>query len=221
MKNSVIIAIIVIIAVVIVGALAALNLFQAPASADNKTQLTANGSKVTVINNNPDVWAHWELELQNAPQKNGTQQTYHIQLYIKPGENATFDLSNILGYGEEALPQDTNITVLGYGGLYNTTAGGHGKFNTTLVGWTVNQTIPSPPETYNNVSNTLDIDPIQPIGALPTNVTDNLVTIGTEAGQTNPEDQLFAQFNIIIGANGVPYFELREPPVLCEVIAGQ
>ncbi len=217
MKNSVIIIAIVVIAVVIVmGAFLALG--QTP-TADNKTQLTANGTKVTVINNNQDVWAHWDLQIQNAPQKNGTQQTYYVELYIKPGENATFDLSNILGYGEEALPQDTNITVLAYGGVYNTTASGESKFNTTFFGWTTSQTMPSPTATYKNASNPMDVDPLQAIGALPANVTSTTVSIGTTNTGNQPNDFLFTQFNIIIGPDGVAYFQLRETPVLCNVVA--
>lgn len=218
MRNSVIIiAIIVIIAVIAIGAYAAMNMLQAP-TANNKTTITANGSKITVINNNKDVWAHWKLQIQNAPQKNGTQQTYFVDLYIKPGENATFDLSNMLGYGSTPLPQDTNITVLGWGGVYNTQASGQSKFNTTFVGWTTNQTIPSPTEYYKNASNAFNVDPQQPIGALPANINGTTVTIGTSDPGTQTNDQLFLQFNIIIGPGGVPYFNPRGIPTLCNVI---
>ncbi len=66
MKNNVIIIAIIIIAVIVIGAAAFL---MTSPTADNKAQITANGSKVTVINNNQDVWAHWNLEVQNLPQK--------------------------------------------------------------------------------------------------------------------------------------------------------
>lgn len=218
MKTStILIAIIIVIVVVVVGAYAAMTMTSSP-STTNNTKITANGSKVTIINNNNDVWAHWKLQIQNAPQKNGTQQTYFVNAYIKPGGNATFDLSSMLGY-DSALPQDTNITVLGWGGLYNTTANGTSKFNTTFVGWTSNQTVLSN-ETYKNASSPFDVDPVQNIGALPANITDNTVTIGTSDPGTGTADLLFIQFNIIIGPNGIPYFESRTTPILCNVIAG-
>lgn len=220
MKTStIIIAIIVVIIVVVVGAYAAITMTSSPSTTNNTTQITANGSKVTIINNNKDVWAHWKLQIQNAPQKNGTQQTYFVDAYIKPGENATFDLSSMLGYNS-SLTQDTNLTVLGWGGLYNQTANGTSKFNTTFVGWTTNQTIPSPPETYKNATNPYDVDPVQNIGVLPNNITSTTVKIGTSDPGTASSDLLFTQFNIIIGPSGVPYFGNKTTPVLCNVIAG-
>lgn len=219
MRNSVIIIAIIVIAVVIIGAFAAMNMFTTPTTADNKTQITANGSKITVINNNQDVWAHWKIQIQNAPHKNGTQQTHFVEVFIKPGENTTFDLSNILDYGEEALPQDTNITVLAWGGVYNTTASGDSSLNITKYGWTTNQTVPEPETTYKTAIDPMGINSTQAIGALPANITDNTVNIGLGDFGSLPNDQLFVQFNIIINPDGVPHFELREPPVLCEAIA--
>ena len=216
MKNNVIIIAIIIIAVIVIGAAAFL---MTSPTADNKAQITANGSKVTVINNNQDVWAHWNLEVQNLPQKNGTQQTFYVQLWVKPGENATFDLSNMAGYGEETLPQDTNITVLGYGGLYNQTASGQGDFNTTFLGWTTNQTIPDPTSVYKTAVNSYDVNSTSlVIGTLPENITDTMVIIET-TNNIGSNDQLFQQFYIIIDENGVPHFNPAGVPTLCEVMA--
>lgn len=216
MKNNVIIIAIIIIAVIVIGAAAFL---MTSPTADNMTQITANGSKVTVINNNQDVWAHWNLEVQNLPLKNGTQQTYHVQLWLKPGENATFDLSNMAGYGEETLPQDTNITVLGYGGLYNQTANGQGDFNTTFLGWTTNQTIPDPTSVYKSAVNSYEVNSTSlVIGTLPENITDTMVIIET-TNNMGSNDRLFQQFCIIIDENGVPHFNPCSVPTLCEVMA--
>ncbi len=220
MKNStIIIAATVVIVLVAAGVFAALNLSSSPTAADNKTQVTASGSKLTIINNNQDVWAHWKLEIRNVPEANGTQQTYYVDAYIKPGENVTFDLSTIAGNGDKPLAQDTNITVLGWGGLHNATAGGEGKFNSTLFGWTTDEVLPTPAATYKNATNPLEVDPVQAIGALPANITENTITIGTSNPGTDTDDELFIQINIIIGPDGIPYFELRGTPVLCEVIA--
>lgn len=216
MRNSIIIVALLIIIVIVVGAVAVL--MNTP-TADDTTQITANGSKVTVINNNQDVWAHWNLEVQNLPQKNGTQQTYHVQLWLEPGENATFDLSNMAGYGEEPLPQDTNITVLGYGGLYNQTASGQGDFNTTFLGWTTNQTIPDPTSIYKSAVNAYEVNSTAlVIGTLPDNITETMVIIET-TNNMGSNDRLFHQFCIIIDENGVPHFNPCSIPTLCEVMA--
>lgn len=216
MRNSIIIVALLIIIVIVVGAVAVL--MNTP-TADDTTQITANGSKVTVINNNQDVWAHWNLEVQNLPQKNGTQQTYHVQLWLEPGENATFDLSNMAGYGEEPLPQDTNITVLGYGGLYNQTASGQGDFNTTFLGWTTNQTIPDPTSIYKSAVNSYEVNSTAlVIGALPDNITETTVIIET-INNMGSNDRLFHQFCIIINETGDPHFDPCNVPTLCEVMA--
>lgn len=218
MKNNTIIIAVIAAILIVIGAFLALTLLGSPGTSDNKTQITASGSKVTIINNNQDVWAHWKLQLQNVPEKNGSQQTYYVEEYIKPGENVTFDLSTITGNGDEPLAQDTKISVLGWGGLHNLTAGEEGKFNSTFLGWTTNETIPTPPLTYKSAIDPLEVDPMMTIGALPGNITGNTITIGTSNPSSDTNDELFLQFNIIIGPYGVPYFELKGTPTLCEVI---
>lgn len=217
MRNSIIIIAIIIIAVIIVGAFAALTMMGTPA--DNKTKITANGSKITVFNNNTELWAHWNLEVQNMPLKNGSQQTYYVQLWIKPGENATFDLSSMGGYGNTPLNQDTNITVLGYAGLYNQTASGTGNFTTTFLGWTTNKTIPDPTSVYKSAVNSYVVNSTKPtIGVLPANITSTTVLIET-TNNVGSNDQLFQQFYIIINGTGDPHFYPTGTPTLCEVIA--
>ncbi len=217
MRNNVIIIAIILIALVIIGALVSFTMMGT--AEDNKTKITANGSKITVINNNTEVWAHWNLEIQNLPMKNGTKQTYYVQLWIKPGENATFDLSNMGGYGNTPLNQDTNITVLGYGGLYNQTVNGTSVFNTTFLGWTTNQTIPDPTSIYKSAVNSYNVNSTKPsVGDLPTNITGTTVIIET-TNTVSSNDQLFQQFYIIINETGDPHFYPVGSPTLCEMIA--
>jgi hypothetical protein len=221
LKNSIIILAIIIIAVIIVGAFVALSMTNL---AQTQNNLTVQGSKVTIINNNKDVWAHWDLVVENATLKNGSVQTFYIEAWMKPGENITIDLSNMLGYGNAALPTNMNIRILAWGGVYNNTTGGTSEFNTTFLGWTTNQTIPSPTATYNGAINSLNIDPIQPIGPLPSGITASTAFIGTTPEETGPEDsdtfeQLFTEIVILIDPNGVPFFLQTNPATLCNQIA--
>lgn len=219
MKNNVIIIAIIIIAIIIIGAAISLNYLAKPAN-----NVTVNGSKVTIINNNKDVWAHWDLVIENATFKNGTVQTLYMEAWMKPGGNVTIDLSNQLGYGNAPLPANTNLRMLAWGGVYNNTTGGTGEFNTTFLGWTTNQTIPVPTATYNGYINALNIDPVQPVGPLPSGITDSTVFVGTTPENVGPYDsdtyeQLFTEIVILIDPNGVPFFKQTNPAVLCNQIA--
>lgn len=224
MKKSVIAAIIIIL-VVVIGAL--LLLYFTPVSEENK--LSVNGSKVSIINNNTDVWVQWDLVIENATLKNNTTQNFYIKAYVKPGENVTFDLSEMLGYENEKLPTDTNITVLAWGGVLNTTSGGTAQITNTLLGWTVNQTIPEPPTYYKNTGDAINAliyneTPQQTIGQLPSNVTNSTIVIGTTEEEVADNEsqqfqQSFVQLEIIIDRLGVPHFKMAGTPVLCEFIA--
>lgn len=224
MKNSTII-IIAIIAVAIVG-IAAYATMNMSTTAQTTNTITQNGSKITIINNNKDVWAHWDLVIENATLKNGTIETIYIKTFIKPGENVTIDMSNALGYGEERLPTDTKIIILAWGGVYNNTATGTSKFTTTFLGWTTNQTIPSPSSYYIGYVNALPVDPVLPIGQLPSGITGNSVVITNNipeaiaVDENDAFDQLFIQLNILVDPNGIPHFNPSVIPELCTTIAG-
>lgn len=224
MKNSTIgIIAIIVVAVIAVAAYSAMN---TSTTAQTANTITQNGSKITIINNNKDVWAHWDLVVENATLKNGTKQTIYIKTFIKPGENVTIDLSNALGYGDERLPTDTKITVLAWGGVYNNNASGTSKFTTTFLGWTTNQTIPSPSTYYKGYVNALPVDPVLPIGPLPSGITGNSVVITNNipeaiaVDENDAYDQLFIQLNILVDPNGNPHFNPAIIPELCTTIAG-
>lgn len=223
MNKKVIIFASVLIAVVFVGVFVA---FTPNAPAVDESSLTVNGSKVSIINNNTDVWVNWYMEVEDATYKNGTPQKFYINAFIKPGENVTFDLSDMLEYGNEVLPTDTNLTVLAWGAPLSDTAGSTGQLTATFVGWTKNQIIPDPPTFWRNAINpmVLEENPQQYIGQLPSGLTGSTILIGTSPGevdiyQIDNIQQIFLQLDIIIDDEGVPHFKYRSPPVLCEIIA--
>lgn len=223
MNRNVIISAIILFAVVLVGVFVA---FTQSAPAVDEGSLTVNGSKVSIINNNTDVWVNWYMEVENAAYKNGTPQKFYMNAYIKPGENVTFDLSDMLEYGNETLPTDTNLTVLAWGALLSDTTGSTGQLTATFVGWTKNQIIPDPPTFWRNAINprVLDENKQQPIGQLPAGLTGSTILIGTTPGdvdtyQIDSTQQTFVQLDIIIDDEGVPHFKYREQPVLCEFMA--
>jgi hypothetical protein len=91
-------------------------------------------TKLELKSNDNLAWEHTELEIINTTFKNGTKGNVYIEAWVKPGENVTIDLSNILGYGNTPLPAGT-IRIESWRGLYNPTAGGTSNFADTLQGW--------------------------------------------------------------------------------------
>jgi hypothetical protein len=188
-------------------------------TADQENVITELGSKVTIVNNNNAAWAHWDLIIENAKLKDGSTKNLHIQVFIKPGEKVTFDLSNLLGYGNEPLPVNTTFKIRAWGGVYSTTANGTTNFDTTFLGWTTNQNPPA--TTYFGHVNPLHMNPVKmPIGKLPSNIIDNAVIIGAN-NDNLPCDQLFTEINVLVDNNGVPHFKLSSIPELCGLIVGK
>jgi hypothetical protein len=223
MNRNIIIIAIILIALVVLGVFLLLNFNPV----EEKT-LSVNGSKVSIINNNTDVWVYWDLEIQNVTLKNNTTQNFYVKAFVKPGENVTIDLSDMFGYENETLPADTNITVLAWGGVLNTTSGGTTTIDNTFLGWTVNQTIPEPPTYYKSEGDAINAliyneAPQQTIGQLPSNVKDNTIVIGNSPEEVENNEiqvqQSFVQMEIIIDTFGIPHFKLGSTPTLCEFIA--
>ena len=99
------------------------------------TDVNAKSTKVAIMNHG-DTWAQVEL-VANVTHKNGTNMTVYIENFIKPDENVTIDLSQIMGYGNEPLPAGTTIRVQSWKGLFNETkgVGGIGTLDIEFQGW--------------------------------------------------------------------------------------
>ena len=148
MKTSSIIGILAII-IVAVFTIGAFTLFSTQIQAAPITNTTTQqGTKLNLKNNNNQAWQHSELEIINTTLKNGTTTNVYIEAWVKPGENVTVDLSNILGYGNTPLPAGT-IRIESWKGLYNPTAGGTSNLIDTLQGWSNTNTPGTSDQQYN------------------------------------------------------------------------
>ncbi len=177
MKTGSIVIIIAVVVVIIAAAAAAIMLMGGTAT--NTQNVSQNGTKVDFQNNNTQAWTHIEFAILNATTKNGTTQTYYGEVWLKPGENKTIDLSNTLGYGNTPLPVGSIVRVDTWTGLFSTNNSGNGNVNLTLRGWSNSSTPPTTDPTYNlthlNVA----------IGPLPSNVTSTIGLISINAPDVN------------------------------------
>ena len=169
MKTGSIIIIIAAVVVVIIAAAAAIMLMGGTANTNN---VTANGTKLDFHNNNTQAWTHIDVVFANATNKNGTTSTYYGEVWIKPGENKTIDLSNLLGY-TGPLPTGTTLKILTWSGPFNNNATGNTNLNVTLRGWS-NTTAPVTAPSYNLTNLNM------PIGTLPSSITNTSATVGND-----------------------------------------
>ncbi len=180
--------------------------------------ITKQGTKLNLINNNTNQWEHTDLEIVNATTANGTKQTFYISAWIKPGENTTIDLSNMLGFngqGNNRLDKGTQLTVLSWSGLYSPNGGSTGNFIMSLQGWS-NTENPTPPTPMYSISmNSV------PIGTVPSKITDNTVMIGTNPSDVaDPaNDVIFTQMLFTVDPSGNLIITFPTPPTLCQTIA--
>jgi hypothetical protein len=214
-QRNMIITAILIMAVFTVGTSTFL-LNQSHAASINNT-ITQQGTKLNLKNNNNQEWEHIHLLIQNITTSNGTKQNFYIETWIKPGENTTIDLSNMLGYANHSLATGTKISVLSWSGLYATTPG-TGDFSLSLQGWS-NTTIPVNAPIYNITQGSL------PITTLPSSITGTTALIGTNQsdvtvpGENTANDVLFKQMLLTVDPNGNLVITFPTPPTLCNTIA--
>jgi hypothetical protein len=214
-SRNMIITVILIITVFTIGTSTFL-LNQSQAATINNT-ITQQGTKLNLKNNNNQEWEHMHILIQNITTSNGSKQNYYIETWIKPGENTTIDLSNILGYGNHALTPGTNINILSWSGLYSTDPG-TGDFSLSLQGWS-NNTSPVNATIYHITQGSI------PVSTLPSSITGTIALIGTNpsdvtvTGENNANDVLFKQIQFTIDPNGNIIITFPTPPTLCNTIA--
>lgn len=225
MKNSVLIAIIIII-VIIIGAVAAYFLMNPSATTNPKYNVSVNGTKLDLKNNNNQYWQHMDIVMENVTLKNGTVQNFYIEAWVKPGQNLTIDLSNLFGYGNERLPTNYTIKPLIWGGMFNNTTAtsGTSTFDMVLRGWSNGLTPPSNDPQYNVTFNNM------PVVSLPSNVKDNMFywnnskdSIDALTRSTYPHDDsneiMFTEVNMTVDSDGNLIMTFTVPPTLCSTIA--
>jgi len=198
-RNYILVASIIIVVVFSVGILSLL--FNESQASLTNNEITEKGTKLVLKNNNSQLWEHVNLAVSNATLKNGTAQSFYIEAWIKPGGTLTMDLSNMLGFENNPLPNGTNLRVLARGGLFNTKPGGNGDFHLSVQGWCNAPTSQNgyPWYTISQIS--------MPIGQLPSNITRNTAIISTNPGDAEGSEPknvevLFTQMSMTVDSDG-------------------
>lgn len=191
-------------------------------SNNNTTNNINDKSTKVAIMNYGTSWAHVEL-VANATHKNGTNMTIWADTFIKPNDNVTIDLSDLLGYGNEPLPAGTTIRVQSWKGLFNNTTGvgDEETLNLTFQGWSNNR-YPTADDNTTNVT----FDPV-PIYQLPATINESIVFVATNEEElakiqgidTAEEEPIFEEEVIIVNADGSVTIIVTTPPELCRAIA--
>jgi hypothetical protein len=222
MANNTLIIAGVLIAVIVVGALAATTLMN-----NNGTPVNAVTAEATKLSfqNNGTTWLHMDVILENVTLKNGTLQTSYHELWIKPNGTIVMDLSNLAGYGAEKLPPGTNMRILAWKGLYNNTTATNGELNLNMQGWS-GTLQPGANDAITNVRfSGLRVD------LLPKNVTDNLIFTDTNIARLHQQPGFIRDYNeefniyeeeiLTVDQNGKVTITVTVPPELCSLIAHQ
>lgn len=241
MANNTLIAAIVIIAVIVIGALAAVTMFQP----QGPNTATATGDKSTKLafNNNGTTWLQMDIIFENMTAKNGSKESYHCEVFIKPNDTAIIDLSNLAGYGNEKLPAGTTIRILAWKGLFNETVNpSTANLNLNMQGWSNTQN-PGPTDTILNVQY-----PNLPVLKLPANITNTTViilnekdlstllsgksingTLNGKQAQIGPEillfdndgdETLYEEELLTVNSDGKVIITLVKTPELCSLFGG-
>ncbi|MGB9980544.1 hypothetical protein [Methanobacterium sp.] len=183
------IAIIIIILLILAGII--FFMFMKPNS------MSGNETKMEIYNNGTS-WMHVLMAFENVTMKNGTKTTFYIDAWLKPGNEATVDnlsgnalinLSDLLGYGNQAIPNGVKIPAKIWINIYrpNINESYNIKDNASffIQGWSMNSTPPEnpklvtvkamDPELYNFKFQNIQVNP------LPSDITDNKLTISQDS----------------------------------------
>jgi len=217
-RNTGIIIAIVIIAVVIVGVFAMMNM--GPAQTN---QITASGTKAA-FKNNGTSWIHFVAVFENVTMKNGTVGNIYADVWLKDnGGMVNMDLSNLAGYGNEALPAGTTISIKAWKNVLRPEAGGIDDLRLQMQGWSNGQSPPTDEEPF--LAEFTDLTVTQ----LPTEITDNKITTTLDpaegaawlAALSNAEGTMVQEEELLtVNADGTVTITAVQPPVLCNLIAG-
>ncbi len=220
MANNTLIIAIVLIAVIVIGALAATTLFK-PNNPANAT--TTQGTKVS-FQNNGTTWLHLDVIFENATLKNGTNQTFYSEMWIKPNGTTTIDLSQLLGYGDNKLPAGTTIRLLAWKNLFNNTTSANGALNLNLQGWSGSLQ----PVSSDAITNVMFSGMV--VQKLPNGVRDSIYWIDNDMNKLeqqqgfiddNDANWVYEEEILTVDSNGKVTITLTVLPELCSLIAHQ
>ena len=219
MKNQKIGLLAILAVVIVVVAVSGCSDNNTKTNGTNASAISEKGTKLAIFNNG-STWAHVEIDA-NATNKNGTITTIGSDTFVKPNDNVTIDLSQILGYGNTPLPAGTVIRVQSWKGLFNTTGGGTGALNIAFQGWS-NTRYPTASANVTNVT----FNPLT-ISTLPANVTGSIAYIATTPEElanihsidTSSEEPLYEEEIITVNSDGSVTIVISKVPELCSAIS--
>ena len=213
-RNSILLIALIAIIIIVVGV--------AYWTSGQATNTSGNGTKLGFYNHGP-TWLQAIAVVENATMKDGAQQNFYVKYYLKPqnGE-VTLDLSNMLGYGNQRLPAGTTIRILAWQGLFNSTITENtAPLNHTIQGWST-----ANPQSDDILYNET-LTNLLPVNQLPTNLTDNNLTVTSDITQyrqwvteiTQGLKPVYEEYIVNVDANGKVTITQVQPPTLCNIAA--
>jgi hypothetical protein len=188
----------------------------------NNSQTSASNGQGTNIAfyNQANAWVHAVAVISNVTVDNQTKpDTYFADVWMKPSTGTTqISLSNMLGYGDKALPAGTTMRVKVLRDLAsNDYAGQNQTSNSTIKVWSNAQTAPDNSAVLQNIQLS------QLVYAMSSNVTDNSINVTSDAtqGATFLQGVHCAQYEFLltVNADGSASLTLTQPVVFCDHMA--
>ncbi|MBU4534248.1 MAG: hypothetical protein KKF16_00090 [Euryarchaeota archaeon] len=204
------IIIIVVIAVLLVGVLAAF-MMRAP------TSTTASQTLMVIDNNAPDHWAHSVAVIENVTKKDGSITNVYVESWKEPSTGrSVINLTQELGYDNEALPAGTTFRMKMWTEPYSANTTGEVNMNLGLNGGDENH--------IDNEATRFDVIASHILYQLPADITQGKtdITLDPAKGAAFLEgmNTIYVEVIVTVNADGSVTITPVTQPVLCELIAG-
>lgn len=188
---------------------------------NNGQSSTSNGKGTDMaFYNQANCWVHAVVVISNVTVANQTKpDTYFAEVWMKPQSGTTqINLSDLLGYGDKALPAGTTMRVKVLRDLAsNDYAGQNQTSNSTIKVWSDAKTAPANSAVLQNIQLS------QLVYAMSSNVTDDSINVTSDASQGASflENVHCAhyEFLLTVNADGTAGLTLTQPVVFCEHMA--
>jgi hypothetical protein len=163
--------------------------------------------------NNGHSWDHISASLSNSNSPN----VIYLDMWIKPGDNVTLDLSKALGYSDQQVPPGTQFTYSAYENILSTNTGNPDNLNLDVKGYSGNA------QQSANIFNSQF--PGIPVQQLPTGVTDSKITYSSSPsdgqnffnGIIAGDGSIYEQETFTINNDGTVTINTLTSPVLCKI----
>jgi hypothetical protein len=206
-------------AIIILVVVALITVAVSGCTSTNKTSANTAATKIAFTNNGP-TWFHFDAVIENLTMKDGTNQNYYVEGYMKPnGGSVQIDLSALAGYGNQQLPAGTTVRVMAWKGLFNPTASpATSNMDLNMQGWSNTPTPQSDDQKYNVALQNL------PVNKLPSGITDNTITPTKDPSTLNndelaSQEPVFEEEIFTVDANGKVTMTFTQPATLCNIAA--